>query len=178
MARTATSPSDPHCGGRFSRSKKHGVAGRVPAVDLHDTLPRPVRWRSSVPGFLPPIFLAIDAVWIGVVMKSFYNAELGSWRSGADRGAFAAVDPAVLVYALAFRSGDVAFVRPGRCASRRRWARQPDGATVRPDRVRRLRPDEQGDGQEASLRMTLVDLVWGDDLCPGGGDCPRAGAAG
>ena len=59
---------------------------------------------------LLPIFLVIDLLWLGVIMKSFYAAELGDLarRQGA------AVAPrwgaAILVYLL-IPAGIVLFVR-------------------------------------------------------------------
>ena len=64
-----------------------------------------------------PIFLLIDLVWLGVVMKGFYSQELGELARRQGAALAPRWGAAILVYLL-IPGGLVLFVRPlagGRC---------------------------------------------------------------
>jgi uncharacterized membrane protein len=60
---------------------------------------------------LLPIFLAIDLLWLGVVMKGFYSAELGELARRQGTALAPRWGAALLVYLL-IPAGLVLFVRP------------------------------------------------------------------
>jgi uncharacterized membrane protein len=58
-----------------------------------------------------PVFLAIDLLWLGVVMKGFYSTELGELARRSDDGLAPRWGAAILVYLL-IPGGLVLFVLP------------------------------------------------------------------
>jgi uncharacterized membrane protein len=60
---------------------------------------------------LLPVFLVIDLVWLGVIMKSFYAAELGDLARRQGTALAPRWGAAILVYLL-IPMGVVLFVRP------------------------------------------------------------------
>lgn len=111
-----------------------------------------------------PVFLAADAVWIGYLMKSFYDTELGDLarRSGGDLSPRWAA--AIVVYIL-IPSGIVLFVRPLLGSDSSWWHALGWGAAYGLivygvyDLTNRAVLDQW------SLRMTIVDIIWGSTLC-------------
>lgn len=114
---------------------------------------------------LLPIFLAIDAVWIGVVMKSFYSAELGELaKRGADGGLSPRWIPAVLVYVL-IPLGIVAFVRPAMGPGATVGQAAGWGALFGLITYGVYDLTNRATVEKFTLRMTLVDLAWGATIC-------------
>ena len=62
-------------------------------------------------GIVLPIFLLIDLIWLGVIMKDFYSRELGELTRRQDAALAPRWGAAILVYLL-IPGGLVLFVRP------------------------------------------------------------------
>jgi uncharacterized membrane protein len=113
---------------------------------------------------LLPVFLLIDLLWLGVVMKGFYDSELGE-LGRRQAGALAPRWPAaVLVYVL-IPAGIVLFVRPlaGADASPARafaWGAVYGLVLYGVYDLTNLAVLEKW-----TVRMTLADMAWGCVLC-------------
>lgn len=113
---------------------------------------------------LLPIFLAIDLVWLGIVMKGFYNTELGSLARRAGDGLAPRWGAALLVYVL-IPGGLILFVRPllqnnGTIGSALGW-----GALYGLVVYGVYDLTNRAVLESWSLRMTIADIVWGCVLC-------------
>jgi uncharacterized membrane protein len=111
-----------------------------------------------------PIFLAIDLVWLGIVMKGFYNTELGSLARRAGDGLAPRWGAALLVYVL-IPGGLVLFVRPllqnsGTVGSALGW-----GALYGLVVYGVYDLTNRAILESWSLRMTIADILWGCVLC-------------
>lgn len=111
-----------------------------------------------------PIFLLIDLLWLGVVMKSFYNEELGELA----RRRAAAVTPrwgaSILVYLL-IPGGIVLFVRPllagnGTVGQAFGWGALFGLVLYGVYDLTNLAILEKW-----TVRMTMADMAWGCVLC-------------
>ena len=107
-----------------------------------------------------PIFLLIDLLWLGVVMKGFYSQELGELarRQGA------AIAPrwgaAVLVYLL-IPSGLVLFVRPLLGVNATAWEAFGWGAAYGLVLYGVYDLTNLAVLEKWTVRITLADIAWG-----------------
>lgn len=115
-----------------------------------------------------PIVLAIDLLWLGVVMKGFYNAEVGELarRSGA---ALAPRWPAAILVYLLIPTGIVLFVRPAMGANASLWQALAWGALFGLVVYGVYDLTNRAILEKWSLRLTLADLAWGCTLNAIGG---------
>lgn len=113
---------------------------------------------------LLPIFLLIDLLWLGVVMKGFYSAELGDL--GRRQGAALAPrwGAAVLVYLL-IPAGIVLFVRPLVGANAALWQAFGWGAVYGLVLYGVYDLTNLAVLEKWTVRMTVADIVWGCVLC-------------
>lgn len=113
---------------------------------------------------LLPIFLFIDLLWLGIVMKGFYSQELG----GLARRQGTALAPrwgaAVLVYLL-IPGGLVLFVRPLLGVNATTWQAIGWGAIYGLVLYGVYDLTNLAVLEKWSVRMTLADIVWGCILC-------------
>lgn len=113
---------------------------------------------------LLPIFLLIDLLWLGVVMKEFYNAELG--ELGRRQGAALAPrwGAAIVVYLL-IPAGIVIFVRPLVGANAPLWQAFGWGALYGLVLYGVYDLTNLAVLEKWTVRMTLADMTWGCLLC-------------
>lgn len=111
-----------------------------------------------------PAFLLLDFLWLGVLMKHFYDAEIGDLarRSG---GSLAPRWPvAILFYAL-FPAGIVAFVRPAMGDNAAVWQAAAWGAAFGLFTYGTYDLTNLAVLEKWSYRLTAVDLAWGCTIC-------------
>ena len=92
---------------------------------------------------LLPIFLFIDLLWLGIVMKGFYSQELGELARRQGTALAPRWGAAVLVYLL-IPGGLVLFVRPLLGVNATTWQAIGWGGALWSGSLRRLRPDKSG----------------------------------
>ena len=113
---------------------------------------------------LLPIFLLIDLLWLGVIMKSFYAAELGDLARRQGSALAPRWGAAILVYLL-IPAGVVLFVRPllGENSSLLQtfgW-----GAIFGLVLYGVYDLTNLAILDKWTLRMTIADIIWGGVLC-------------
>lgn len=111
-----------------------------------------------------PICMAIDLLWLGVVMKGFYSAELGELARREGASLSPRWPAAILVYLL-IPAGIVLFVRPmiGPTDS---WAKVlGTGALFGLVVYGVYDLTNLAVLEKYTLRMTIVDILWGCVLC-------------
>ncbi len=113
---------------------------------------------------LLPIFLLIDLIWLGVIMKSFYAAELGDLARRQGSALAPRWGAAILVYLL-IPAGVVLFVRPllGENSSLLQtfgW-----GAIFGLVLYGVYDLTNLAILDKWTLRMTIADIIWGGVLC-------------
>ena len=113
---------------------------------------------------LLPIFLLIDLIWLGVIMKSFYSAELGDMARRQGLALTPRWGAAILVYLL-IPAGVVIFVRPllGENSSLLQtfgW-----GAIFGLVLYGVYDLTNLAILDKWTLRMTIADIIWGGVLC-------------
>jgi uncharacterized membrane protein len=111
-----------------------------------------------------PIFLLIDMVWLGVVMKGFYSHELGELARREGAALAPRWGAAILVYLL-IPAGIVLFVRPLLEANATVWQAFGWGASYGLVLYGVYDLTNLAVLDKWSTRMTLVDMVWGSVLC-------------
>lgn len=111
-----------------------------------------------------PCFLVLDFLWLGVLMSSFYNHEIGELARRSE-GALAPRWGAALLVYLLIPAGIVMYVRP---------TLDIKGSLLQAFNVGALFGlvvygvydlTNRAVLQNWSLRMTLVDIAWGCTLC-------------
>ncbi len=128
-----------------------------------------MKGNSAVPfwkmfAIVLPIFLLLDLLWLGVVMKDFYNHELGDLarRQGA------ALTPrwgaAALVYFL-IPAGLVLFVQPLVAGQASLWPAFAWGAVFGLVLYGVYDLTNLAVLASWTVRMTFADLAWGAVLC-------------
>lgn len=111
-----------------------------------------------------PLFLVLDFVWIGLVMKGFYDAELGD-LARREAGALAPRwGAAVLVYVI-IPAGVVLFVRPALGQNGGLGAALAWGALFGLISYGVYDLTNLAVLNNWSIRMTAVDMAWGSTLC-------------
>lgn len=113
---------------------------------------------------LLPLFLLFDLLWLGVVMKGFYSAELG--ELGRREGSTLAPRwwAAIPVYLL-IPAGIVLFVRPLVGANDALWQAFGWGAVYGLVLYGVYDLTNMAVLEKWTVRMTLADMAWGCLLC-------------
>lgn len=111
-----------------------------------------------------PVFLILDALWLGVVMKDFYRIELGDLARKSGESLAPRWPAAILVYLL-IPGGLVLFVRP--LLGMNPSALQAIGWGAAYGLVVYGVYDLTNYAVLAnwSLRMTIADILWGCTIC-------------
>jgi uncharacterized membrane protein len=113
---------------------------------------------------LLPLFLLIDLLWLGVIMKSFYAAELGD-LARRQAGALAPRWGAAMIVYLLIPAGVVLFVRPLLGESSTLLQTFGWGALFGLVLYGVYDLTNLAILDKWSLRMTIADILWGCVLC-------------
>jgi uncharacterized membrane protein len=113
---------------------------------------------------LLPIFLLIDLFWLGVIMKSFYAAELGDLARRQGGALAPRWGAAILVYLL-IPAGVVLFVRPLLGETATLWQTFGWGAIFGLVLYGVYDLTNLAILDKWTLRMTVADIIWGGVLC-------------
>lgn len=111
-----------------------------------------------------PIFLFIDLLWLGIVMKGFYSQELGELARRQGTALAPRWGAAVLVYLL-IPGGLVLFVRPLLGVNATTWQAIGWGALYGLILYGVYDLTNLAVLEKWTVRMTLADIVWGCILC-------------
>ena len=119
-----------------------------------------------------PLVLLIDLIWLGVLMKGFYQAEIGELarRSG---GALAPRWPAAILVYLLIPAGIVLFVRPAMGNQATLWQAFVWGALFGLVLYGVYDLTNRSILEKWPLRLTIVDIAWGCALCGMGATAMR-----
>lgn len=112
---------------------------------------------------LLPLFLLIDLLWLGVLMKDFYSRELGEMARRQGESLAPRWGAAILVYLL-IPGGLVLFVRP-QCTAAPWWQVFAWGAVYGLIVYGVYDLTNLSVLERWSVRMALADLAWGTILC-------------
>ncbi|MDX1945169.1 MAG: DUF2177 family protein [Pirellulaceae bacterium] len=111
-----------------------------------------------------PVVALIDLLYLGVIAKSFYDAEVGDLARRSS-GAFAPRwGPAIAVYLL-IPAGIVLFVRPAMGPNAQLWQAALWGALFGLVLYGTYDFTNRCILEKWSLRLTLADIAWGCVLC-------------
>jgi uncharacterized membrane protein len=113
---------------------------------------------------LLPIFLLIDLLWLGVIMKSFYAAELGELARRQGSTLAPRWGAAILVYLL-IPAGVVLFVRPLLGETSTLLQTFGWGAIFGLVLYGVYDLTNLAILDKWTLRMTVADIMWGGALC-------------
>jgi uncharacterized membrane protein len=113
---------------------------------------------------LLPVFLLIDLLWLGVVMKGFYSQELGDLARRQGAGLAPRWGAAMLVYLL-IPGGIVLFVRPLLGVNSTAWEAFGWGAAFGLVLYGVYDLSNLAVLEKWTVRMTLADIGWGGVLC-------------
>ncbi len=111
-----------------------------------------------------PAVLVIDLIWLGVVMKSFYQAEIGDFARRID-GALAPRWPAAIMVYVLIPAGLVLFVRPAMGANATSLQALAWGALFGLVLYGVYDFTNRSILDHWPLRLTLADVAWGCVLC-------------
>jgi uncharacterized membrane protein len=111
-----------------------------------------------------PIFLLLDLVWLGVIMKGFYSQELGDLARRQGDALAPRWGAAVLVYLL-IPAGVVLFVRPLLGADATLWQALAWGAVYGLVLYGVYDLTNLAVLDRWTVRMTVADIAWGCALC-------------
>lgn len=111
-----------------------------------------------------PTFLILDLTWLGIVMKSFYSAELGELARRQGTALAPRWGAAILVYLL-IPGGLILFVRPHLGASATLPKAFGWGALYALIVYGVYDLTNRAVLEQWSLRMTVADIAWGTTLC-------------
>ena len=111
-----------------------------------------------------PIFLFIDLLWLGVVMKGFYSHELGELARRQGTALAPRWGAAILVYLL-IPGGLVLFVRPLLGMNATAWQAIGWGAVYGLVLYGVYDLTNLAVLEKWTVRMTLADIAWGCVLC-------------
>ncbi len=110
------------------------------------------------------VFLVMDAVWLGLLMKGFYNTELGD-LARRDNGAMSPRWPAAVLVYVIIPLGIVMFVRPA-MGSAATWPQAAGwGALFGLIGYGIYDLTNRAVLERWSLKMTVIDMVWGATIC-------------
>lgn len=113
---------------------------------------------------LAPVTLAVDLLWIGVLMKPFYLGELGEIARRQGDALTPRWGAAVLVYLL-IPLGIIFFVRPALGGDTRLWSALWRGALFGFILYGVYDFTNLATLEKWTVRMTAVDVAWGATLC-------------
>ena len=113
---------------------------------------------------LLPIFLFIDLLWLGIVMKGFYSQELGELARRQGTALAPRWGAAILVYLL-IPGGLVLFVRPLLGVNATTWQAIGWGALYGLVLYGVYDLTNLAVLEKWTVRMTLADIAWGCVLC-------------
>lgn len=111
-----------------------------------------------------PVFLLLDFLWLGVLMKNFYSAELGDLARRSGEALSPRWGAAILVYVL-IPAGIVAFVRPAMGADASIWRAAAWGAAYGLVAYGVYDLTNLAVLEKWTVRMTLIDMAWGATIC-------------
>jgi uncharacterized membrane protein len=111
-----------------------------------------------------PVFLLIDLLWLGVVMKGFYSQELGELARRQGAALAPRWGAAILVYLL-IPGGIVLFVRPLLGVNSTTWHAFGWGAVFGLVLYGVYDLTNLAVLDNWTVRMTLADIAWGCILC-------------
>jgi len=115
-------------------------------------------------GILLPVFLVVDLLWLGVVMKNFYNVEMGD-LARRDGGALAPRWGAAILVYLLIPAGIVLFVRPYLGSDQPYWSAFFCGALFGLVLYGVYDLTNYALLEKWTLRMTIADILWGCTIC-------------
>ncbi|WP_428305069.1 DUF2177 family protein [Lacipirellula sp.] len=111
-----------------------------------------------------PVCMAIDLLWLGVIMKDFYSSELGELARRQAGGLSPRWPAAILVYLL-IPAGIVIFVRPLLQVDSS-WAHTAGIGALFGFIVYGVYDlTNRAVLENYSLRLTIADILWGCVLC-------------
>lgn len=110
------------------------------------------------------VFLLLDAVWIGLLMKGFYDAELGALARRDGSSMSPRWGAAILVYAL-IPLGVVLFVGPAMGANAGLARAFGWGAMYGLIGYGIYDLTNRATLAQWSLKLTVVDMLWGATIC-------------
>jgi uncharacterized membrane protein len=113
---------------------------------------------------LAPITLAVDLLWIGVLMKSFYLRELAE-IARREGGGLAPRWGAVLIVYVVIPAGLILFVRPLLGDDGRLLPALARGALFGFILYALYDFTNLATLEKWTIRMTLVDIAWGTSFC-------------
>jgi uncharacterized membrane protein len=111
-----------------------------------------------------PVFLLIDLLWLGVIMKDFYSRELGDLARRSGESLAPRWGAALLVYVL-LPAGIVLLVRPAIPANSTLAVAAAWGAIYGLITYGVYDLTCLAVLDKWSVRMTVVDMAWGATLC-------------
>jgi uncharacterized membrane protein len=111
-----------------------------------------------------PIFLVLDFLWLGVLMKGFYNQELGDLARRQD-GALAPRWPAAILVYVLIPAGVVFFVRPMLGAGVSLGQSFALGAAFGCVVYGVYDLTNLAVIDKWTVRMTAIDIAWGSLIC-------------
>jgi uncharacterized membrane protein len=110
-----------------------------------------------------PVFVAVDLVWLGVVANRFYKQELGALARRAGENFDPRLAPAVVLYVLVVL-GLIVFVLP-RVQQGSLWDAARYGALFGFIGYGVYDLTSYAVINGFTLRMTVVDMIWGACIC-------------
>jgi uncharacterized membrane protein len=111
-----------------------------------------------------PVFLLIDLLWLGVVLKDFYSSELGELARRQGAGLAPRWGAALLVYLL-IPAGLVLFVRPILGVNASAWQAIGWGAVYGLVVYGVYDLTNLAVLEKWTVPMTVADIAWGCVLC-------------
>lgn len=123
-------------------------------------------WKLML--FVAPLIVLIDLVWLGVLMKPFYESQIGELarRNGA---ALAPRWPAAILVYVLIPAGIVLFVRPAMGSNASLLQAFAWGALFGLVLYGVYDCTNRSILEKWPLRLTVVDITWGCVLCGIGG---------
>lgn len=115
-------------------------------------------------GIVLPVFLLLDLVWLGVIMKGFYSQELGDLARRQGLALAPRWGAAILVYLL-IPGGLVLFVRPLAGEGTPLWQAFAWGAAFGLVLYGVYDLTNLAVLDKWTVRMTVADILWGCMLC-------------
>jgi uncharacterized membrane protein len=111
-----------------------------------------------------PAFLLLDFIWLGVLMKNYYSAELGDLARRSGESLSPRWGAAILVYVL-IPAGLVAFVRPAMGADASILRAAVWGAAYGLVAYGVYDLTNLAVLEKWTVRMTVIDMAWGATIC-------------
>ena len=111
-----------------------------------------------------PAFLLLDFLWLGILMKGFYDQELGDLARREGAAMAPRWGAAILVYLL-IPAGLVAFVRPQLGPDSPIWYAAAWGAAFGLVGYGIYDLTNLAVLEKWTVRMTVIDLAWGATIC-------------